>query len=176
MVGEAALARRRLEHRGLGLLCLEEERIVRVTPEQQHNPCARPDAADSDHLSRRMHVAVALDQVPAVSFEALRVRGQQARELHLDISVLRVRSQFLDRRDERWIADDSQATVHRPRQLGERAQAVLVLRLGQFALDLLQALFGHLRTEAPEKVTDVQARVPDVEVPHRPVARAIASR
>ena len=58
-----ALAEEWLEHRGLRLLELEEQRIVVVTAEHQHDPRARADAAHTDDLAGRVHVAEALQEV-----------------------------------------------------------------------------------------------------------------
>jgi hypothetical protein len=52
MPGELALAEIRLQHRRRGLLELQEQRVAIVVPEHQHDPCARADAADADHLAR----------------------------------------------------------------------------------------------------------------------------
>ena len=63
---ECALAQERLEHRRLRLLELEEQRIALVAAEHEHDPGARADAAHADDLARRVDVAVALEQPPAV--------------------------------------------------------------------------------------------------------------
>ena len=41
-----------LEHRGLGLLELQEQRVLAVAAEQQRDPGARADAPDADDLAR----------------------------------------------------------------------------------------------------------------------------
>jgi hypothetical protein len=51
--------RERLEHRGLGLLDLQEERVAVVAAEQQDDPRAQSDAADADHLVREVDRVVA---------------------------------------------------------------------------------------------------------------------
>src|SRR5207344_334779 len=45
-----ALAEIRLEHRGLSLLGLEDEGVLAVTPDQEHDPRAGSDAANADDL------------------------------------------------------------------------------------------------------------------------------
>ena len=67
VVCELALAEERLEHRRLRLLELEEERVVVVAAEQQHDARPRADAADADDLARGVDVAVALEQAAAVA-------------------------------------------------------------------------------------------------------------
>ena len=51
VVFELAGAKEILEHRRLGLLHLQKQRILPVTPDQQRDPRARADAADPDHLA-----------------------------------------------------------------------------------------------------------------------------
>ena len=56
-----------LEHRGLGLLGLEEQRIGVVAAEHQHDPRPSPDTADTDHLAGHVGQAEVLEQVAAVA-------------------------------------------------------------------------------------------------------------
>ena len=72
VLGERALAQERLEHRCLRLLELQEQRVVLVAAEHQHDPGARADAADADDLARRVDVAKALEQLPAVGVRVRR--------------------------------------------------------------------------------------------------------
>ena len=67
---EPARAEERLEHGRLGLLELQEQRVVAVAAEQQHDPRAGADAADADDLARRVDVAEALEQAAAVARQA----------------------------------------------------------------------------------------------------------
>ena len=62
VVAEAAAPGVRLEHRGLGLLDLQEQRVVVVAAEHQGDPGARADAAHPHHLARQVDEAVALEQ------------------------------------------------------------------------------------------------------------------
>ena len=71
-----ARAQEALEHRRLGLLDLEEQRVVVVAADQQHDVAAGADAADADHLPRRVHVAELLERVVPVA-ERVPVRGEQ---------------------------------------------------------------------------------------------------
>ena len=67
-----ALAEERLEHRRLGLLELEEQRIIVVAAEHQADPRARADAADTDDLAGRVDVVEALEQLAAVAGQVRR--------------------------------------------------------------------------------------------------------
>ena len=62
VVVEGALAEIRLQHRRLGLLRLEEERIVAVAPQHQHDPRPGADAADADDLAGRVDVPEPLEE------------------------------------------------------------------------------------------------------------------
>ena len=53
-----ARAEHRLEDGLLRLLELQEQRVVAVAAEQQHDPRPGADAADPDDLARRVDVAV----------------------------------------------------------------------------------------------------------------------
>ena len=65
-VGEPTRAQVRLEHGRPGLLELEEQRVLVIVAEHEQDPRARADAADADHLARRVCVVEALEQVAAV--------------------------------------------------------------------------------------------------------------
>ena len=58
-----------LEHGGLSLLDLQEQRIAPVAAEQQHDPGARADAADADHLARDVDQPELLQQLAAVEVQ-----------------------------------------------------------------------------------------------------------
>src|SRR4051794_23814904 len=51
------------EHRGPGLLRLQEERIAVVTAEHEQDPAPRPDTADADDLASDVDALVPLDQL-----------------------------------------------------------------------------------------------------------------
>src|SRR4051812_43704295 len=75
---ELALAEVGLEHRRLGLLRLQKERIAAVSAEQQHDPGAGSDAADTDDLARGVDVAEAREQLLSVMRERAPVVADQA--------------------------------------------------------------------------------------------------
>src|SRR5918996_4844740 len=62
LVFVATSARERREYRWPGLLHLEEERVVRIAPEHQDDPTARPDAPHSHHLVGDVDEAIAVRQ------------------------------------------------------------------------------------------------------------------
>ncbi len=76
-----------LQHRSLGFLDLEEQRVARVAAEEQRDPAPRADTADADDLPAEVDQAVALDQAPAV--------GLQGAAVHAD-AVLQPASHLLD--------------------------------------------------------------------------------
>ena len=61
------------------LLELQEQRILVVAAEQQHDPGARADAADADDLAGRVHVAEALQQLAAIAGKGRAVGADHAR-------------------------------------------------------------------------------------------------
>ena len=65
-----------LEHRRLGLLGLEEQRVGVVAAEHQHDPRPGADAADPDHLAGDVGQAELLQQVATVALQ--RARGSCA--------------------------------------------------------------------------------------------------
>ena len=104
-----------LEHRRLGLLDLEEQRIVRVSPEQQHDPAARADAADAHDLAREIDVAVSLQQLAAIAQQRLLVLRQGGLQRRLDGGRRSpVCHEIGDRLDERRIGDDARLPVDQP--------------------------------------------------------------
>jgi len=52
-----------LQHRTCRLFDLEEEGVVSVSPLEQHDVGARPNAADADHLARNVHDSKALEEI-----------------------------------------------------------------------------------------------------------------
>ena len=77
-VGIDTLARVQLQHRGVGLLHLEEEGIVVRGREEQH-PAQRPDAADPDHLDGGVTKFEAVQQGLVGRGQRAAVHGQRVR-------------------------------------------------------------------------------------------------
>ena len=166
MIGELALAEERLEHRGLRFLELEEERVVAVPPEQEHDEGARADAADPDDLPGRVDIAEPLEQPATVSRERSPVGADDLLQRLVKAVELVATDKILDRRHDGRVADDARLAVDELGQLRERLQAALRLRLRQVALGPLDLLRGRLLLKFGQQLLDVQARVPEVEVAH----------
>ena len=66
MVAEGAPQDEGLQHRGLRLLRLEEERIATVAPHQQDDPRPGAHAAHPDHLAREVDDLIAGEQAADV--------------------------------------------------------------------------------------------------------------
>src|SRR5512133_896412 len=77
--------------------------VVLVTPEQQHDPGSRPDAADADHLARRGHVAIAAQEVAPGALERGAIGAQQRLELGFDRGRIVGLRQLLDRDDQKRV-------------------------------------------------------------------------
>ena len=72
VVLELARAEELLEHRCLGLLQLQEQRILAVAAEQQRDPGAGADAAHADDLAREVGQPELLEQHAPVVLERAR--------------------------------------------------------------------------------------------------------
>ena len=70
------------QHRRLGLLDLEEQRIVVVDALQQDDPAARADAAHAHHLARRVDDAIARQQRAAVERQRIDIGRSMLFERH----------------------------------------------------------------------------------------------
>ena len=89
VVGEAAPARIGLEHRRLGLLDLEEQRVGVVATEHERDPAPGPDAPDPDDLAGEVDEPVALEQVAAIGLQACAgTRGSAPRATSRDLVEL----------------------------------------------------------------------------------------
>ena len=72
VVAELARPGVALEHRGVGLLDLQEQRVLAVTAHHQHHPAARPDAADPDHLAGQIDEPVPVEEVLTIAWRLSR--------------------------------------------------------------------------------------------------------
>src|SRR3984885_645548 len=132
LVGELAGADESAEHRRLGFLNLQEQRIGVIAAEHQDDPAARSDAADTDDFARDVTELIPLEQVPAVGFQRALVLADQAGEPLLDGRPVRLhRRQLLDRNQQRRVGDDPGPAVHDLGQLADFLYAVPGPRLGQ---------------------------------------------
>ena len=76
-----ALADEPLEHRGLGLLRLEEQWVLLVSPDEEVDPGARADAADADDLAGGVDVLELLDRMVVIGERAPVLLDQRAHQL-----------------------------------------------------------------------------------------------
>ncbi len=166
VVGELALAQERLQHRGLRLLALQEQRVLVVAAQHQHHPRARAHAAHPHHFARQVHVAVVLQQLLAVALQARPVGAQEVVHPLMKFFRLHPWQQVLDTHQQGRVADDLGRAIHRVREPREGARVVLRPGLrGGFA-QRLELLRARLRFELRKQAFPIQARVPDVEVVH----------
>ena len=114
MLGERALAQEWLEHRCLRLLELQEQGIVLVAAEHEHDPGARADAAHPDDLARRVDVAKPLEQAPAVGAQGTPVGADHSPYELLQLNLFDAGRHLLDRDDERRVARDPGLAVDCP--------------------------------------------------------------
>ena len=141
VVGEPAPPGVRLEHRRLGLLDLEEQRVGVVASEHQRDPAPGADAADPDDLAGEVDQPVRLEQVAAVGLQRAAVRRGCARPATpRSSSASSPWSRSRERDDERRVALDAVLAVDLLGELGERLHVVLRLRLGQVLLEPLDLL------------------------------------
>ena len=177
----------RLEHRRLRLLDLQEERVVVVAAEQQHDPAPRADAADADDLAGEVDDPELLEQVRGGRSAASRGTGAKRSADHASsrsswIAGLARRA----RRPARSAADretmrGSPSTI--VRQLRERLQAVLRPRLRGGLRTLAACGFAccsrRLRSTASStsrRAYQTSRLPPRRELPHRLAVRADGAR
>ena len=160
-----------LEHRRLRLLRLQEQGIVLVAADHEEDPGPRPDAADADHLARRVDVFELLDGV-VIAPDRPPVRGDQLPHRAVDLLPRDTgRRQVLDRNDQRRVGDDLQLAFDLADPLPEHALVVALPRLGDvlgrlLRLLLAEALRAHLALDPVHDLVDVQVVVPGVERAH----------
>src|SRR6188472_3294582 len=153
LVTEALVTGIGFEHRRPCLFHLEEEWVLLVPPQQQHDPAPGAYAADPDDLVRSIDVVVAVNQAADIGVHAAAVLLDQAlqQRLQVDLDALFL-SKLCERDDQWWVADDASGVAVRPGELVELPQAVLPLRLGDSAIELLAPVRGHVRAEVLDRV------------------------
>jgi len=166
VVRERAVAEERLEHGRLGLLGLQQERVLVVASEQEHDPRARPDAAHADHLAGRMDVPEALQQAATVAGQRPPVRADHAVDERVQALEISASGRLLDGDDERRVAQDPPLSVHHVGELAHGSKAVLGSRLGDTTGEALPLLAAGLARPAVLHVVDGEARVPEVHRAH----------
>ena len=111
-VGVLALADEAFQHRFLGFLRLQEQRVLVVSSEHQQNPGAGADTADSDDLAGHVGVVEVLKQVPPVGLQGAPVAPDDAADLSFDLVAFSSRRQQVLDRDDQWgVGDDSAFAV-----------------------------------------------------------------
>ena len=168
-LANSLLPRNALQHRSLRLLELEEERIVAVATEQQHDVGARADAADTDHLARSVRVAVALQELAPITRQRPAIGADDDAQEVFGL-VCAITQDVFDRSDHGRVADDARLTVDDLRQLRERLQTVLRAGLRQVAVSAFQLFCRGFLPPPGQQLLGIQTRVPELQVAHRRVA------
>jgi hypothetical protein len=116
LAGVAVLGRRvePFQHRGLGLLRLQDERVVDVAAHEQDDPAAGADAADPDDLAGHVRQPEPAGQDPPLGRQAARVARDQVGETTLEPVPLDVRQQVDEPLDDRRLRDELRPSVHEP--------------------------------------------------------------
>src|SRR4029077_8773118 len=171
VVRVGARAEETLEHRGLRLLDLQEQRVVIVAADEQHDVAAGPDAAHAHHLVRRVDVLVLLEGM-VMAPERAPVRAEQLLDERGRVLPFRPRLDYvLDRDDDRRVRDDAQLTLDLLSPLGEHPGAVASPRLGHHLLNRPAFVLAHpldpdLSANPLGHTPDLAMLVPRVQAPH----------
>ena len=135
-----------LEHRGGGLLELQEERVLLIAALEQHDERPGADAADADDLAGEVDDPELLEQVPPIVLQ----RGPVRAELFVDhlLDLIGVHAggsgQVPPGYDDRRLGDDPVLAVDDLGEFGQRLQAVAGARLLEILLGGLDRLCGFL--------------------------------
>ena len=151
------------EDRRLRLLGLQEQRVGVVAAEEQHDPRARPDAADADDLARDVGVLVAVEQLVAVG---RRRRAVASRSGRADPVLDPLRSAPSARSSTGTMSGGSRrcAARRRPRARAWRTRACCLRRaFVTVRSDRLTLLAPTRRSRTPRAAVGVEPGVPDVE-------------
>ena len=101
-----------------------------------------------------------------IARECAAIGAQQVVNCLVDLLVLPVRKQVLDRDDQGRIADEPWLPVNHLHEFVEGLHAVLGPGLRYILLEPLHRLGLHLRAHQSVHLLDVQAGIPDVELLH----------
>src|SRR5262249_38550824 len=96
-----------LEHGGLGLLGLQEQRIAVISAEEEHDPGPGTDASHLYDLASGVDDLELLEKVPAIVLQRLAVTAHDRSELVEDFISLAAMEHVVDRCHERGVADDA---------------------------------------------------------------------
>ena len=161
-VAEPAAPDEALQHGGLRLLGLQEQRVALVAAEEQQDPGAGADAADADDLARHVAVAVEVVRGPPVFRQRLPVVAEGLLHGVREARPLVALEQFPGRHEQRRVAAQPRLALHLGGEAGERAEVVLHLRARHVLGHPLGVLAPQRRDVAPDEV-GVEPRVPELD-------------
>src|SRR5205085_8298676 len=120
---------------------------------------------DSDDLACQVDETELLQQGAPVGFQSPPVGPNQSANL-VDylVALYRGWNEFVDRHDQRRVADDPWIAIDHMRKLLEGTRAVPGARLGDVGLRLLQPLGVDAAGKLLERLFNGQAGVPDIQV------------
>ena len=171
MVPVGALADEPFQYRGLCLFGLQEQRVVVVTSQHQHDVAAGPHAAHADHLVGRVDVAVLLHRVVLVP-ERAPVAAEQLLDQRNWVLPLRPWcDDVLDRDNQGRVGDDPQLTVDLGCTLGEHPGVVPGMCLAHVPLESQSLGLGDpfdpdLLADQLEQHPGFQVVIPGVQGSH----------
>ena len=154
-----ALARVGGENRLLGLLELEEERILIAVTHQQHHEGLRADRTNADDLARNVGATVAADYDPAVGLKRLEVVAEGL----VDKLVKLLHHPERDRHDDRRVGLDLEAIIGLLGKSIQRTKVSLRFSLGGDLADPLRGLFIAALVDSAEDVCHIDALVPNLK-------------
>ena len=99
-----------LEHRGLGLLDLQDERVARALAQQEDDEAAGAHGAHAHHLARHIDGLEAVEEVRPVAQERLAVAVERRLDDVLGVVAAIVVDEDLRERDQdRWVRSEPEA-------------------------------------------------------------------
>ena len=154
----------RLEHGGLGLLGLQEQRVAAVAAEEQDDPRARTDTSHPDDLAGHLHQVELVDQQPTVRLEGAAIALEDLAERGVQVQGRLLREERFDRHQHGWVADDATLAVDHLGQLAQRLHGVAGPGLLDVRLGLAALLRGQVPAPLLQPRLDVEAGVEDVQI------------
>src|SRR5918993_3528771 len=154
-----------LQHRGGGLLGLQDQRIALIDSAHQHDPGSSTDAADTDDLPGDVNECVLPKQVTAIGLEALPVFGEELRHPAVQVGrCLFIERQLPGRHNEGRRVDEPELPVDRLGQLLQRAEVVSRPSLVEIPSNGAASLFGLDGAQNWQPGLHREMRVPDIEI------------
>ena len=170
-----ARAGERGQHRLLGLLQLQEQRLVGAVAEQQHDERLGADRPDTDHLAREVAEVVTLQHRPPLRLQPVQVLLDSAAQFLQDVRV----ALNGEADDNGMSGPDPVLSLDLVAHLQEGAQAGAAVRLRNVPVAAAYCLLRLDRVEQPAYLVDIDPGIPDLEEPHCRVLRhlgAVAAR